>query len=236
MVAAPKNLFPNISVVLQLMLTVLDGSCCCGHSYSSMRRLKTWQRSSMGETRYNGLALISIHKFDPYKLLHRGFVPTEATQLLVWWDSMRLTDDAVSWLKTTATTALVKWTCGTCRWRKHACGWIPESNVRSLLSHEVCSRAWRSLHNRNFNKHQLIHSMGMWSCCPRLNTVGNNCQWVLVAMRGVDGVRKEYKTADIFHCEWNWLNSWERNQMKLHQWTIRSTRSGEYLSKLEIFE
>ena len=57
-------LFPNISVILQLLLTLPVGSCTCERSFSAMRRLKTWQRSSMGETRFNGLALLNIHDGD----------------------------------------------------------------------------------------------------------------------------------------------------------------------------
>ena len=68
-------LFPNISVILQLLLTLPVGSCTC--SFSAIRRLKTWQRSSMGETRFNGLALLNIHDgndvgiVDPSAVLKR---------------------------------------------------------------------------------------------------------------------------------------------------------------------
>ena len=31
-------------------------------SFSSLRRLKTWMRSSMGEDRLTGLALLNVHK------------------------------------------------------------------------------------------------------------------------------------------------------------------------------
>jgi hypothetical protein len=61
---ANPMLFPNISAILQLLLTLPVGSCSCERSFSAMRRLKTWQRSSMGETRFNGLALLNIHDGD----------------------------------------------------------------------------------------------------------------------------------------------------------------------------
>ena len=61
-IAAPMNLFPNITAILQLLMTLPVGSCCCERSFSTMRRLRTWQRSSMAESRFNGLALMSIHK------------------------------------------------------------------------------------------------------------------------------------------------------------------------------
>jgi len=60
---ANPMLFPNISAILQLLLTLPVG-CSCERSISAMRRLKTWQRSSMGETRFNGLALLNIHNGD----------------------------------------------------------------------------------------------------------------------------------------------------------------------------
>ena len=61
---ADPMLFPNISAILQLLLTLPVGSCSCERSFSAMRRLKTWQRSSMGETHFNGLALFHIHDGD----------------------------------------------------------------------------------------------------------------------------------------------------------------------------
>ena len=55
------RLFPNTETVLSLLLSLPVGSCCCERSFSTMRRLKTWQRSSVGNIRFNGLALMNIH-------------------------------------------------------------------------------------------------------------------------------------------------------------------------------
>ena len=57
--------FPNIATVLQLLLAIPSGSCSCERSFSSLRRLKTWSRSTMGEGRLNGLALLYIHRNMP---------------------------------------------------------------------------------------------------------------------------------------------------------------------------
>lgn len=70
-------LFPNIGTILRLLLTLPVGSCSCERSFSAMRRLKTWQRSSMTEGRFNGLALLSVHdgdvvgQVDPCDILRR---------------------------------------------------------------------------------------------------------------------------------------------------------------------
>lgn len=59
---ADKDFFPNIHEVLKQILTVPVGSVPCERSFSSMRRLKDWSRSTMTEERLNGLALMYIHQ------------------------------------------------------------------------------------------------------------------------------------------------------------------------------
>ncbi len=64
--------------IFEMLLTLPVGSCSCERSFSAMRRLKTWQRSTMGESRSNGLALMNIHsnndlgQIDPIKVLKQG--------------------------------------------------------------------------------------------------------------------------------------------------------------------
>ena len=60
-----QNFYPNICTILFLLVTLPVGSCTCEHSFSALRRLKTWCRTSMGEDRLNGLALRHIHKDHP---------------------------------------------------------------------------------------------------------------------------------------------------------------------------
>ena len=56
-----KVLFPNITKMLKIMCTLLVTTCECERSFSALKRLKTYIRSSMGEERLNGLALLHIH-------------------------------------------------------------------------------------------------------------------------------------------------------------------------------
>lgn len=55
-------LFPNIYSILQLLLSLPVGSCCCERSFSALRRLKTFVRTTTSEKRLNGLALAYIHR------------------------------------------------------------------------------------------------------------------------------------------------------------------------------
>ena len=59
---ADKEFFPNLHAILSSILTLPVGSVCCERSFSSLRRLKTWERSTMGQKRLCGLALLHIHK------------------------------------------------------------------------------------------------------------------------------------------------------------------------------
>jgi len=58
--ACNSDLYPNIHALLQLLLCLPVGSCCCERSFSAPRRLKTYLRTTTSETRLNGLA--DIHK------------------------------------------------------------------------------------------------------------------------------------------------------------------------------
>ena len=60
-----EQLFPNISTVLQLLLTLPVGSCSCERSFSGLRRLKTWSRTSMATDRLTALALLYVHRNSP---------------------------------------------------------------------------------------------------------------------------------------------------------------------------
>ena len=71
---ADMDFFPNIHTVLRIILTIPVGSVPCERSFSSLRRLKDWSRSSMAEDRLNGLALLYIHQdkfINKMKILSR---------------------------------------------------------------------------------------------------------------------------------------------------------------------
>uniref|UniRef100_A0A667WQR9 TTF-type domain-containing protein n=1 Tax=Myripristis murdjan TaxID=586833 RepID=A0A667WQR9_9TELE len=66
--------YPNIQCILCIYLTLPVTTCSCERSFSALRRLKTWLRSSMGNERLSGLALIHVHRtmaVDPMKVLQR---------------------------------------------------------------------------------------------------------------------------------------------------------------------
>ena len=61
LVFASETIFPNIHCLFRLICTLPVTSCECEHSISVLRRLKTYLRSSMGQERLSGLALMHIH-------------------------------------------------------------------------------------------------------------------------------------------------------------------------------
>lgn len=54
--------FSNIKVALRLLATFPVTSCECERSFSALRRLKNYTRSTMVENRLNGLAMMHVHK------------------------------------------------------------------------------------------------------------------------------------------------------------------------------
>ena len=57
--------FPNILCCLQLLGTLPVTTCECERSVSSLRILKTYLRSTMGQDRLNGLAIMHAHQDIP---------------------------------------------------------------------------------------------------------------------------------------------------------------------------
>ena len=53
--------FENVKVALQILATLPITSSECERSFSSMRRLKNYTRTTMSQDRFNNLALIYIH-------------------------------------------------------------------------------------------------------------------------------------------------------------------------------
>ena len=53
------------------------GSCTCERSFSALRRLKTWTRSTMKEEWLNGIAVMFVHKH----------IPVDRKKNLQMWDS-----------------------------------------------------------------------------------------------------------------------------------------------------
>jgi len=57
-----SDFYPNIHVLLRIMATLPVTSCECECSISLRKLLKTSLRSSMGQERLNGLALLHCHQ------------------------------------------------------------------------------------------------------------------------------------------------------------------------------
>lgn len=57
-----KQVFPNLYIFLQVALTLPISSATCERSFSAMRRIKTWVRTSMVQDRFSNLAILHIEK------------------------------------------------------------------------------------------------------------------------------------------------------------------------------
>ena len=53
--------FPIIKTALRILGTVPATSCACERSFSSIKLLKTYNRSTMTNDRLNALAMLNIH-------------------------------------------------------------------------------------------------------------------------------------------------------------------------------
>ena len=53
--------FPNLFILIKLVATFPITSCECERSFSTLRRLKTWLRTTMDTGRLGALALINTH-------------------------------------------------------------------------------------------------------------------------------------------------------------------------------
>lgn len=54
--------YPNVHHLLQILVTLPVSVASAERTFSTLRRLKTWLRSRMGEERQTGLALLNIHR------------------------------------------------------------------------------------------------------------------------------------------------------------------------------
>ena len=57
-----KAAFPNLVKLLQISLTIAVSTAECERSFSALKRIKTFLRSTMSEQRLTDLALLSIEK------------------------------------------------------------------------------------------------------------------------------------------------------------------------------
>jgi len=57
-----QDLVPEVAKLITIIVTVPVSSCTAERSFSALRRLKTFLRLTMTQTRLNGVALLNVHK------------------------------------------------------------------------------------------------------------------------------------------------------------------------------
>lgn len=68
-----RGLFEQVEILVRLLLTVPASSAEAERSFSGLRRLKTWLRSTMTQSRLNSVAVCHIHK-DKLDNLNRRLI------------------------------------------------------------------------------------------------------------------------------------------------------------------
>ena len=61
LISCDEQRFPNIFRLMKIGCTLPITSCTCERSFSTLRRLRNWLRSSMTCRRLSSLALMNIH-------------------------------------------------------------------------------------------------------------------------------------------------------------------------------
>jgi hypothetical protein len=62
MIPEVRCLFPQVERLIRLMLLCPATSCSAERSFSALRRLKTWLRSTMTQPRLNSVAVCHVHQ------------------------------------------------------------------------------------------------------------------------------------------------------------------------------
>uniref|UniRef100_A0A1B6G9G7 HAT C-terminal dimerisation domain-containing protein n=1 Tax=Cuerna arida TaxID=1464854 RepID=A0A1B6G9G7_9HEMI len=57
-----ETFFPNVNVLLRVLCTIPVTTCAAERSFSTLKRVKSYLRNSMKESRLNGLASLNIHR------------------------------------------------------------------------------------------------------------------------------------------------------------------------------
>lgn len=78
MVPEVKRMFPQVEILLRLLLLSPASSCEAERTFSALRRLKTWLRSTMTQNRLNSVMMCHVHqenlmKLDP-KMIAQKFI------------------------------------------------------------------------------------------------------------------------------------------------------------------
>ena len=57
-----RHLYPYVSSLLDIFISLPVSVASADCSFSTLRKLKTWLRAQMGQTRLSGLALLNVHR------------------------------------------------------------------------------------------------------------------------------------------------------------------------------
>ena len=67
------TLFPAVRKAILITLTLPETPCTVERSFSTMRRVKTWLRSTMNDKRRSGLCMLSVHRDKVNSQIHFVF-------------------------------------------------------------------------------------------------------------------------------------------------------------------
>ncbi|CAG9571675.1 unnamed protein product [Danaus chrysippus] len=56
------SFYPKVKIALEILLAMPYSTATIQRSFSTLRRVKTWLRSTMTEDRLNGLCMLSVHR------------------------------------------------------------------------------------------------------------------------------------------------------------------------------
>lgn len=68
LIVSSKDVFPTIWSLLKILATLPVSTATAERSFSTLKRVKTWLRTSIGQERLNDLCLLNIHRdFNMYE-------------------------------------------------------------------------------------------------------------------------------------------------------------------------
>ena len=93
--ACDKRRFPNVKRLLRILCTLLLTSAECKRTFSCMRRLKSYLRSTMNAERFNGLALLATHRSKDINLINvrRRFINMHKRRMELLYDILSMDEE-----------------------------------------------------------------------------------------------------------------------------------------------
>ena len=93
--ACDKRRFPNVNRLLRILCTLPPTSAKCERTFSCMRRLKSYLRSTMNAERFNGLPLLATHHSKDINLINvrRRFVNMHKKRMELLYDILSMDEE-----------------------------------------------------------------------------------------------------------------------------------------------